>query len=100
MPGIYNPFEHPRRERGTLDLPPRAAGLAAMVEIRSRTLDRLATVEFDRDNPLLRDGYVYALVLQHEYQHNETILQTLQLKHGAPYRAPRLADGRTVRQPS
>jgi len=28
-------------------------------------------------------------VLQHEYQHNETILQTLQLKQGEPYRAPR-----------
>jgi iron(II)-dependent oxidoreductase len=25
------------------------------------------------------------MVLQHEYQHNETILQTLQLKQGAPY---------------
>jgi gamma-glutamyl hercynylcysteine S-oxide synthase len=29
------------------------------------------------------------MVLQHEYQHNETILQTLQLKKGMPYRAPR-----------
>jgi iron(II)-dependent oxidoreductase len=28
------------------------------------------------------------MVLQHEYQHNETILQTLQLKQGEPYRAP------------
>jgi iron(II)-dependent oxidoreductase len=46
-------------------------------------------VEFDEENPLLRDGYVYNMVLQHEYQHNETILQTLQLKKGDPYRAPR-----------
>jgi iron(II)-dependent oxidoreductase len=29
------------------------------------------------------------MVLQHEYQHNETILQTMQLKQGMPYRAPR-----------
>ena len=29
------------------------------------------------------------MVLQHEYQHNETILQTLQLMQGAPYAAPR-----------
>src|SRR3954469_22978102 len=29
------------------------------------------------------------MVLQHEYQHNETILQTLQLKKGEPYQAPR-----------
>jgi iron(II)-dependent oxidoreductase len=29
------------------------------------------------------------MVLQHEYQHNETMLQTLQLKLGDAYRAPR-----------
>jgi iron(II)-dependent oxidoreductase len=29
------------------------------------------------------------MVLQHEYQHNETMLQTLQMKQGEPYRAPR-----------
>ena len=48
-------------------------------------LGRLATAGFDSSNPLLRDGYVYRMVLQHEYQHNETILQTLQLKRGRPY---------------
>jgi iron(II)-dependent oxidoreductase len=58
-------------------------------EIRSRVLARLDKVEFDERNPLLRDAYVYHMVLQHEYQHNETILQTLQLKKGEPYRAPR-----------
>jgi iron(II)-dependent oxidoreductase len=40
--------------------------------------------------PLLAGGFVYNMVLQHEYQHNETILQTLQLKGGTPYRAPRV----------
>ncbi|HKN58314.1 MAG TPA: SUMF1/EgtB/PvdO family nonheme iron enzyme, partial [Gemmatimonadaceae bacterium] len=57
--------------------------------IRSRVLDRLETVQFDNGNPLLHGAYVYHMVLQHEYQHNETILQTLQLKKGEPYRAPR-----------
>src|SRR6185369_9531013 len=85
MPGIYNPFEHPRRTRAALDLPTRAGTLARMSDIRHRVLDRLMAVDFDESNPLLRDGYVYAMVLQHEYQHNETILQTLQLKTGAPY---------------
>ena len=41
---------------------------------------RIAATDLDDANPLLRDGYVYRMVLQHEYQHNETILQTLQLK--------------------
>ena len=48
-------------------------------------LDRLGSADFDGDHPLLSGGYVYRMVLQHEYQHNETILQTLQLKLGDPY---------------
>jgi iron(II)-dependent oxidoreductase len=89
MPGIYNPFEHPRRVRGALDLPGREEVLEILAEVRERVLDKLETLDLEAGDPLLRDGYVYAMVAQHEYQHNETILQTLQLKRGAPYRAPR-----------
>jgi iron(II)-dependent oxidoreductase len=85
MPGMYNPFDHPRRERGALPLPTLDATLDAMAEIRERVLERLERVDLASDDPLLRDGYVYQMVLQHEYQHNETMLQTLQLKTGAPY---------------
>jgi iron(II)-dependent oxidoreductase len=89
MPGLYNPFEHPRATRASLALPTLSEMTKRLREIRSRVIDRLESVEFDEENPLLRDGYVYNMVLQHEYQHNETILQTLQLKKGEPYRAPR-----------
>ncbi len=89
MPGLYNPFEHPRATRAALPLPTMAGVLTLLAEIRERTLARLARVDLDDANPLLHDGYVYSMVAQHEYQHNETILQTLQLKGGAPYRAPR-----------
>jgi len=89
MPGMYNPFEHPRATRASLALPTLAEMMGRLEEIRARVLDRLDTVQFDERNPLLRDAYVYHMVLQHEYQHNETILQTLQLKKGEPYRAPR-----------
>jgi len=89
MPGLYNPFEHPRAERASLELPSLAEMVSRMNAIRDRVLARLEKVELDGSNPLLRDGYVYHLVLQHEYQHNETILQTLQLKLGVPYHAPR-----------
>ncbi|HZA93972.1 MAG TPA: ergothioneine biosynthesis protein EgtB [Gemmatimonadales bacterium] len=85
MPGLFNPFEHPRSERGSLRLPTFAECQEVMEEIRSRVLERLHETDLDDTNPLLRQGYVYQMVLQHEYQHNETILQTLQLKQGSPY---------------
>jgi iron(II)-dependent oxidoreductase len=88
MPGIYNPFEHPRAERAKLPLPSLAPMKERLAEIRDRVLARLARVDLDDPNPLLANGYVYHMVLQHEYQHNETILQTLQLKRGEPYHPP------------
>ena len=84
MPGIYNPFEHPRAERAKLPLPALESMRAKLAEIREKVMDRLARVDLDDPNPLLSGGYVYHMVLQHEYQHNETILQTLQLKLGEP----------------
>jgi gamma-glutamyl hercynylcysteine S-oxide synthase len=92
MPGMYNPFEHPRATRASLALPTLAQMTDRLSDIRSRVFDRLESLEWNDANPLLKDGYVYNMVLQHEYQHNETILQTLQLKKGEPYRAPRRID--------
>lgn len=88
MPGIYNPFEHPRAERAKLPLPGLATMREKLAEIREKALTRLSRVNLDDPNPLLSGGYVYHMVLQHEYQHNETILQTLQLKLGEPYHPP------------
>jgi iron(II)-dependent oxidoreductase len=88
MPGLYNPFEHPRATRAALALPTLSEMTARLEEIRGRVLDRLDRLEWDDENPLLEGGYVYNMVLQHEYQHNETILQTLQLKKGEPYDPP------------
>lgn len=89
MPGMYNPFEHPRATRAALPLPSLAALLAVGAEIRREVFDVLARADFHSPHPLLTDAFVYRMVLQHEYQHDETILQTLQLKHGAPYAALR-----------
>jgi iron(II)-dependent oxidoreductase len=103
MPGMYNPFEHPRRVRGELRLPSLGECREIMDEVRSRVLRRLTNADFDGASELLRQGFVYNMVLQHEYQHNETILQTLQLKQGAPYAAnrrytePRQSNTRPVR---
>ncbi len=88
MPGLYNPFEHPRSTRGALPLPGLERVREVMNDIRGRVLERLRSAEFDDEHPLLAGGYVYRMVLQHEYQHDETILQTLQLKLGDPYSPP------------
>lgn len=90
MPGLYNPFENPRAVRGQLQLPRMDRVQEKFAEIRERVIEKLRTIDFPAANPLLRDGYVYHMVLQHEYQHNETILQTLQLKQGDPYPAQRV----------
>ena len=89
MPGLFNPFEHPRSVRGALELPTLAETLSHLADTRARVLAALAHADLASENPLLRGGYVYAMVLQHEVQHNETMLQTLQLKQGEPYRPPR-----------
>jgi iron(II)-dependent oxidoreductase len=87
--GIYNPFENPRAVRDSLPLPSLDECRSYLAQVRAAVLARAALGDPDPTTPLLRDGFVYRLVLQHEYQHCETILQTLQLKQGAPYPAPR-----------
>ena len=89
MPGLYNPFEHPRRVRGELQLPSLSETLQHMAEVRTRALSGLVCFDPNSGNALLRDGYVYRMVTQHEYQHDETMLQTLRLKQGSAYAAPR-----------
>lgn len=87
--GMYDPFRNPRASREALPLPRRADAERDLAEVRSAVLDRLSQLDLDHaDTPLLRNGYVIRMVLQHEYQHNETILQTLQLKQGTPCALP------------
>jgi iron(II)-dependent oxidoreductase len=88
MPGLFNPMEHPRSERGELPLPRLEECVTLMAGIRKQVLARLRRVDLDRGPQLARAGFVYHLVIQHEVQHNETMLQTMQLKQGAPYRPP------------
>jgi iron(II)-dependent oxidoreductase len=84
---VYDAFRHPRRERPGLDLldPDQARAFAA--DVRERSLAVLDTVDLDGDDPLQRDGFVYGMVVQHEHQHIETMLATLQLRD-VPYPAP------------
>lgn len=83
--GIYDAFRHPRASRDRLPLPDRATCLDYLADVRRAVLRKMEGIDPRADTPLLRGGYVFNMVLQHEYQHNETIMQTLQLMDGEPY---------------
>ena len=91
MPGMFNPFENPRSVRGARALPRLADTLEHMACTRRRVLDHVVDGDTGAADPgLLRGGYVYHMVAQHEYQHGETVLQALQLKEEpSRYHAPR-----------
>jgi iron(II)-dependent oxidoreductase len=76
---IYDAFKHPRRERPSLPILGPTEARAFVADVRRRVLDVLASMDLVGDNPLLRDGFVYGMVIQHEHQHDETMLATIQL---------------------
>ena len=77
---LYDAFEHPRSERPTLPILGPAETRAYISGVRSHVLDVLDRTTFDR--PLTKDGFVFAMVVQHEHMHDETMLATLQLRGG------------------
>lgn len=81
---LYDAFEHPRAERVSLPLLPPAEAHRYIADVRSRVLDSLDQVRLSPGEPLIADGYVYGMVIQHEHQHDETMLATHQLRRGGP----------------
>jgi iron(II)-dependent oxidoreductase len=81
---FYDAIENPRRTRGELPILRDSELRAYMADVRERTLEVLESVEIgpDAEDPLLRDGFVYEMLLAHEHQHNETMLQVLQMLDG------------------
>jgi iron(II)-dependent oxidoreductase len=81
---FYDAIENPRKTRGELPILRDAELRSYLADVRERTLEVLGEVDIDADanDPLLREGFVYELLLAHEQQHNETMLQLLQLIDG------------------
>src|SRR5260221_2057456 len=67
---MYNAFEHPRSERPALPLLPPDEARIYIANVRGRALDVLEKVDFDPADPLLRDGFVYGMIAQHEHWHD------------------------------
>jgi iron(II)-dependent oxidoreductase len=76
---VYDAFKHPRRERPTLAILDAAGARTFDASVRERALAVLDDLDLSTDDPLLADGFVYGMVVQHEHQHDETLLATLQL---------------------
>jgi iron(II)-dependent oxidoreductase len=81
---LYDAFRHPRAQRPQLPILGPAEARSYIGGIRSRALDILDRSHLDGDNPLLAHGLVYGMVVQHEQQHDETMLATLNLRSGGP----------------
>ena len=94
---LYDAFEHPRATRPLLPLLPPAQARSYVGGVRSRVLDVLERSPLEGEE-LVRDGFVWRMVVQHEHMHDETMLATLQLREGPrtlPADAP-LPTGRPV----
>ena len=78
---VYDAMETPRARRGDLPFLRTAEARAYLELVRARTLELI-------DERGIGDGVLHELVLRHEQQHNETMLQTLQLARLADWEPP------------
>jgi iron(II)-dependent oxidoreductase len=77
---LYDAIENPRATRNELPILRGNRLRSYMEEVRGRTLEVLDGVDLDDDDDrLLAGGFVYEMLLAHEHQHGETILQLLQM---------------------
>jgi ergothioneine biosynthesis protein EgtB len=74
---IFDPIRTPKDD--SLNLPPLAEIDDYLDRVRKAVTDYLFGVRLDEVNPMLHKGYVFQMVLEHEYQHQETLMYLLQL---------------------
>jgi iron(II)-dependent oxidoreductase len=77
LAAMYDAFETPRAVRGDLPLLNRRQALTYLADVRERVRARL-----DDGGP--GDGLLHELVLRHEHQHGETMLQAIELSRLQP----------------
>lgn len=76
----YDAFETPRAVRGDIEILDTAGALAYLEAVRERTLQAIATNGVD--------PVIHGMVLRHEQQHTETMLQTLSVARLPGYDVP------------
>ncbi|MFI5932915.1 ergothioneine biosynthesis protein EgtB [Actinoplanes sp. NPDC051494] len=80
---LYDAFKHARKDRPGLPLLDPAEARRYVAQVRDKALDVLDHVRLD-DRRLVADGFAFGMIVQHEQQHDETMLATHQLRTGAP----------------
>jgi len=84
---VYDAFETPRAGRGELPFLRPAEAREYLAEVRARTLEVI-------EQRGVGDGLTHELVIRHEQQHGETMLQAIQLARLAGYLLPSALDAR------
>jgi iron(II)-dependent oxidoreductase len=91
---LYDAFEHPRASRPALPLLQPAEARRYCREVRERVLDLIETVTLPSGasvfgTELTGAGFAFGMIIQHEAQHDETMLATHQLRTGPAVLAAR-----------
>jgi iron(II)-dependent oxidoreductase len=80
---LYDAFQQPRRSRPQLPLLSPAEARRYVGTVRTKVLDLLDAVPLE-GRALVTDGFAFGMIVQHEQQHDETMLATHQLRNGPP----------------
>jgi iron(II)-dependent oxidoreductase len=80
---LYDAFKHTRRDRPTLPLLAPGEARRYVATVRDKVLDVLDHAPME-GSPLLDQGFAFGMIVQHEQQHDETMLATHQLRAGTP----------------
>lgn len=85
---LYDAFEHSRASRVDLPLLSAADARRYLKMVRDKAFDSLDVLPDEQADDPARGGadpaFVFGLVVSHENQHDETMLQALNLRSGAP----------------
>jgi iron(II)-dependent oxidoreductase len=94
---FYDAIENPRKTRNQLPILRGSELRGYMDGVRARTLDVLEKVDLvETGDPLIEGGFLYEMLIAHEHQHTETMLQLLQMVDG--YEPARI-DGTVAGEP-
>ena len=80
---LYDAFQHPRADRPALPLLDPVESRAYVREVRDKVFDVLERSSLE-GRRLETDGFAFGMIVQHEQQHDETMLATHQLRSGTP----------------